>query len=184
MRLLPPDRFSQKALSFYNRFVNILVIFTLPIVILTLLISIGIILYDLRLFSAYIVEGQLRLEHEEAFKLLIKNILNFFVLIELFRVFLDVIEYRKIRMRQMLEAGVVFVVREIVVAMFEHRSEYTDMIGFAVLLLALGITYTLMERKKEQAPVLRRLSSKRKPISQELKEYYKAMNLKKADGSP
>jgi len=172
MKISKTEKFSQRALSFYNRFVDLLVIFTLPIVILTLLISIIIILYDLRLFSAYIVEGQLRLEHEEAFKLLIKNILNFFVLIELFRVFLDVIEYRRIRMRQMLEAGVVFVVREIVVAMFEHRSEYTDMIGYAVLLLALGITYILMERKRDQKPVIRELSRISRPVSKEFKEYY------------
>ncbi len=181
MKLSRTERFSQKALSFYNRFVDLLVILTLPIVILTLLISIIIILYDLRLFSAYIVEGQLRLEHEEAFKLLIKNILNFFVLIELFRVFLDVIEYRRIRMKQMLEAGVVFVVREIVVAMFEHRSQYTDLIGFAVLLLALGITYLLMEWHRDQRAVIRRLSKQRKAISQDLKEYYRKLRLEGID---
>jgi uncharacterized membrane protein (DUF373 family) len=181
MKPFPSDRFSQRALSFYNKFVNLLVIFTLPIVVLTLIISILIILYDLRLFSAYIVEGELRLEHEEAFKLLIKNILNFFVLIELFRVFLDVIEYRKIRMRQMLEAGVVFVVREIVVAMFEHRSQYTDLIGYAVLLLALGITFMLMEKRKESTAVIRRLSGRRKPISKEIKEFYKSMDFRKVE---
>lgn len=171
--------FSQRALRFYNNFVNFLVIITLPIILLTLLISIVIILYDLRHFSAYIVEGQLRLEHEEAFKLLIKNILNFFVLIELFRVFLDVIEYRRIRMRQMLEAGVVFVVREIVVAMFEHRTQYTDMIGFAVLLLSLGVTFVLLERRKTASVSLKRLSGKAGEISRELKEYYRGMKFKR-----
>ncbi len=181
MRISKTERFSQRALNFYNRFVDLLVIFTLPIVLLTLLISIIIILYDLRLFSAYIVEGQLRLEHEEAFKLLIKNILNFFVLIELFRVFLDVIEYRRIRMRQMLEAGVVFVVREIVVAMFEHRSEYTDMIGYAVLLLSLGITFLLMEKRRETRPVIREVIKQRKPISKELREYYKKLQIEGLD---
>ncbi len=146
MKFLFSDSFSKKALNFYNSFVNLLVILTVPIIILTLITAIVIILYDLRLFTAHIVEGHLRLEHEEAFKLLIKNILNFFVLIELFRVFLDVIEYRRIRKRQMLEAGIVFVVREIVISMFEHRFTYTDLIGYGVLLVSLGVTYVLMER--------------------------------------
>ncbi len=60
--------------------------------------------------------------------------------------FLDVIEYKRIRKRQMLEAGIVFVVREIVIAMFEHRFSYKDLIGYAVLLISLGVTYVLMER--------------------------------------
>ncbi|EDP75796.1 phosphate-starvation-inducible PsiE family protein [Hydrogenivirga sp. 128-5-R1-1] len=146
MKFLFSDKFSRNALEFYNKVVNLLVILTVPIIILTLITAIFIILYDLRLFTAHIVEGEFRLEHEEAFKLLIKNILNFFVLIELFRVFLDVIEYKRIRKRQMLEAGIVFVVREIVIAMFDHRFSYTDLIGYSVLILALGITYVLMER--------------------------------------
>ena len=146
MKSLFSDEFSKRALNFYNKVVNLLVILTVPIILVTLVMAIFIILYDLRLFTAYVVEGQLKVEHEEAFKLLIKNILNFFVLIELFRVFLDVIEYKRIRKRQMLEAGIVFVVREIVIAMFEHRFHYTDLIGYAVLLIALGVTYVLMEK--------------------------------------
>ena len=181
MNFLFSERFSRRALSFYNSFVNLLVILTVPIIILTLVIAVVIILYDLRLFTAYIVEGELRLEHEEAFKLLIKNILNFFVLIELFRVFLDVIEYKRIRKRQMLEAGIVFVVREIVIAMFDHKFTYTDLIGYAVLILALGITFVLMERSRETRPVLRGVLKQGKPISRELREYYKKLRIGRLD---
>ena len=146
MKFFFSEEFSQRALRLYNSFVNFLVIVTVPIIILTLIIAVGIILYDLRLFASHFAEGGLTEGHEKAFKLLIKNILNFFVLIELFRVFLDVIEYKRIRKRQMLEAGIVFVVREIVIAMFEHRFSYKDLIGYAVLLISLGVTYVLMER--------------------------------------
>ncbi len=146
MKFLFTEEFSKKALNFYNRFVNLLVIFAVPIILLTLVIAILIILYDLRLFATNITHGEFKIEHEEAFKLLIKNILNFFVLIELFRVFLDVIEYKRIRKRQMLEAGIVFVVREIVIAMFEHRFHWTDLVGYGVLLISLGITYVLLEK--------------------------------------
>ncbi|RLJ70737.1 uncharacterized membrane protein (DUF373 family) [Hydrogenivirga caldilitoris] len=181
MKFLFTENFSRKALNFYNKFVNVLVILTVPIIILTLITAIVIILYDLRLFTAHVVGGELRLEHEEAFKLLIKNILNFFVLIELFRVFLDVIEFKRIRKRQMLEAGIVFVVREIVIAMFEHRFTYTDLIGYAVLLVALGITYVLMERSWFEFVKL----TKRKPLDSEfekgMRRVYRKLKIKKAE---
>ena len=180
MKFLFSDRFSKKALSFYNKFVNLLVILTVPIIILTLITAIFIILYDLRLFTAHIVEGHLKLEHEQAFKLLIKNILNFFVLIELFRVFLDVIEYKRIRKRQMLEAGIVFVVREIVIAMFEHRFTYTDLIGYAVLLVALGITYVLMERSWFEFVRFMRYRPDRE-FDTGIKQVYRKMKVKKVE---
>ncbi len=181
MKFLFSDKFSRRALEFYNRFVNLLVILTVPIIIFTLITAIAIILYDLRLFTAHIVEGQLKLEHEEAFKLLIKNILNFFVLIELFRVFLDVIEYKRIRKRQMLEAGIVFVVREIVIAMFEHRFTHTDLIGYAVLLIALGITYVLMERSWFEFIRFMRYRPLEKDFNSEIKKVYRKMKVKKIE---
>ena len=181
MKFLFSDTFSKRALNFYNGFVNLLVILTVPIIILTLIMAVGIILYDLRLFTAHVVEGELRVEHEEAFKLLIKNILNFFVLIELFRVFLDVIEYKRIRKRQMLEAGIVFVVREIVIAMFDHRFEYTDLIGYAVLLIALGVTYVLMERSWFEYVKFMRYRPGDKEFDSAIKKVYKSMKIKKAD---
>jgi len=181
MRYLFSENFSRRALSFYNSFVNLLVILTVPIIIFTLITAIFIILYDLRLFTAHIVEGELRLEHEEAFKLLIKNILNFFVLIELFRVFLDVIEYKRIRKRQMLEAGIVFVVREIVIAMFDHRFSYTDLIGYAVLLIALGVTYILMEKSWIEITRLSRYKPVDRDLSRRMRQIYKKMKIQKIE---
>ncbi len=181
MKFLLSEKFSKKALDFYNKFVNLLVIITVPIIILTLITAIAIILYDLRLFTAHITEGGLKLEHEEAFKLLIKNILNFFVLIELFRVFLDVIEYKRIRKRQMLEAGIVFVVREIVIAMFEHRFEYTDLIGYGVLLVALGITYVLIEKSWIEVVRMNQYKHIDKDLKKKVRQVYKQMKVKKIE---
>ncbi len=181
MRYLFSESFSKRALHFYNSFVNLLVILTVPIIIFTLITAIVIILYDLRLFTAHIVEGEIRLEHEEAFKLLIKNILNFFVLIELFRVFLDVIEYKRIRKRQMLEAGIVFVVREIVIAMFDHRFSYLDLIGYAALLIALGVTYILMEKSWIEVTRLTRYRPVDRDLSRQMKQIYRKMKIRKVE---
>ncbi len=181
MKFLFSDSFSKKALNFYNRFVNLLVILTVPIIILTLMTAILIILYDLRLFTAHIVGGEFRLEHEEAFKLLIKNILNFFVLIELFRVFLDVIEYKRIRKRQMLEAGIVFVVREIVIALFNHRFTYTDLLGYSALLIALGVTYVLMEKSWFEFVRLTRRRPVDSELGREMRKVYRKLKIRRAE---
>ncbi|WP_461832209.1 phosphate-starvation-inducible PsiE family protein [Aquifex sp.] len=135
-----------KAVDFYNKFVNFIAIFMIPILMLTLLIAVGIIFYDLRLFVEYFLQYPSAQEYDKAFKLLVRNILNFFVLIELFKVFIDVLEYRRIRKRQIIEAGIVFVVREIILIVFEHRFTFTDLVGFGILLFSLGITYMLLEK--------------------------------------
>ena len=145
-KVFASEEFICKAVDVYQKFVNTLAIFVIPILMLTLIISVAIILYDLRLFVEYFMKGGEQADYEKAFKLLVRNILNFFVLIELFKVFIDVLEYRRIRKRQIIEAGIVFVVREIILIVFEHRFTFTDLVGFAVLLFSLGITYIILEK--------------------------------------
>ena len=146
VKYLSSHEFVCKAVDFYNKFVNFIAIFMIPILMLTLLIAVGIILYDLRLFFDYFMHAEMAKEYDKAFKLLVRNILNFFVLIELFKVFIDVLEFRRIRKRQIIEAGIVFVIREIILIVFEHNFTFTDLVGFGVLLFSLGITYILLER--------------------------------------
>ncbi|HIP43575.1 MAG TPA: hypothetical protein EYG91_06800 [Aquifex aeolicus] len=145
-KYLSSQEFIYKAVDFYNKFVNFIAIFMIPLLMLTLLIAVGIILYDLRLFFDYFMNAQVAKEYDKAFKLLVRNILNFFVLIELFKVFIDVLEFRRIRKRQIIEAGIVFVVREIILMVFEHKFTFADLVGFGVLLFSLGITYILLEK--------------------------------------
>ncbi len=146
MKFLASETFICKVIDAYNKFVNAIAIVVIPILMLTLVIAVLMILYDLRLFVDYFLHGTEEAHYDKAFKLLVRNILNFFVLIELFKVFIDVLEYRRIRKRQIIEAGIVFVVREIILIVFESQFEFTDLVGFGVLLLALGITYIILEK--------------------------------------
>ena len=69
-KYLSSHEFICKAVDFYNKFVNFIAIFMIPILMLTLLIAVGIILYDLRLFFDYFVNAQIEKEYDKAFKLL------------------------------------------------------------------------------------------------------------------
>ncbi|RUM31364.1 MAG: hypothetical protein DSY32_01210 [Aquifex sp.] len=162
-----------KVIDIYNKFVNLIAIFMIPILMLTLLIAIAIIFYDLRLFVDYFIHGEVAKEYDKAFKLLVRNILNFFVLIELFKVFIDVLEFRRIRKRQIIEAGIVFVVREIILVVFEHRFTFWDLLGFGTLLFSLGLTYVLLEKsyieylKFEHREASRREKSERESLKEQ-----------------
>ncbi|AAC07833.1 phosphate-starvation-inducible PsiE family protein [Aquifex aeolicus] len=164
-----------KMVDIYNKFVNFVAILMIPILMLTLLIAIAIIFYDLRLFVDYFLHGAVAEEYDKAFKLLVRNILNFFVLIELFKVFIDVLEFRRIRKRQIIEAGIVFVVREIILIVFEHRFTFWDLLGFGALLLALGLTYVLLEKsymeylKFEHREITKRERSERESLKEQRK---------------
>jgi len=81
----------------------------------------------------------------------------------------------------MLEAGIVFVVREIVIAMFEHRFTYTDLIGYGVLLLSLGITYVLMERSWFEFVRFTRRGTLDKDLERGMRKVYRKLKLKKSD---
>jgi len=162
-----------RVIDTYNKFVNFVAVLMIPILMLTLLIAIAIIFYDLRLFVDYFLHGGIAKEYDKAFKLLVRNILNFFVLIELFKVFIDVLEFRRIRKRQIIEAGIVFVVREIILVVFEHRFTFWDLLGFGALLLSLGFTYILLERsyleylKFEHREITRREKMERERLKEQ-----------------
>lgn len=146
MKFLTDETFISKVVEIYNKFVNAMAILLIPILMLTLIIAVFMILYDLRLFIDYFFHGAQEVQYDKAFKALVRNILNFFVLIELFKVFIDVLEYRRIRKRQIIEAGIVFAVREVILLVFESHFEFTDLVGFGILLLSLGITYIILEK--------------------------------------
>jgi len=124
MDILSPS-FIRKVINFYNKFVSFLVLFTIPIIIFTLIMAVIIIIFDLRYFITHFTE-ELSQKDKEAFKYLIINVLNFFVLVELFRMFLDVIEYQRLRKRQA---------------------------GFSILLLSLAIAFVLMNKMAKEGIV-------------------------------
>lgn len=168
------SQFIKKVISFYNKFVSFLVILTIPIIILTLIIAVAIIVFDLRYFISHLTSESLH-KDKEAFKYLIINVLNFFVLVELFRMFLDVIEYQRLRKRQMIEAGIIFVIREIIISLFGQKFDFWNITAFAILLLSLSIAFVLMNKSAKESVLPYRFKSLKEEKKKEMKKLYKSL---------
>jgi len=113
--------------------VNILIIY----IILVLVIGLGKTLFSIKdLFS-----GQL---FNQEFSHVITDILTFLVILELFRSFIEYFKTKRFRLHSMMDPFIIFVVRELIILLYSHGSgDWKNLVGFAAIILALGIVRTL-----------------------------------------
>jgi uncharacterized membrane protein (DUF373 family) len=119
-----------------KRIVDIIIKIMVPFIILALLLGVARIFLDLRgvYRSATIDEG---------FNLLVTNILSMFIVIELLRSILDYFEIHRLRITFIIDGALVFILREIMIGIYQHRMEAFEIISLSVLLLVIGIIRTL-----------------------------------------
>jgi uncharacterized membrane protein (DUF373 family) len=119
-----------------KRIVDIIIKIMVPLIILALLLGVARIFLDLRgvYRSATIDEG---------FNLLVTNILSMFIVIELLRSILDYFEIHRLRITFIIDGALVFILREIMIGIYQHRMEAFEIISLSVLLLVIGIIRTL-----------------------------------------
>jgi len=122
-----------------NRFrkaVDILIKMMLPLVILALMMGIARIILDLRsVFTSPTIAG--------GFDLMMTNILSMFVIMDLFRSIIDYVELHRLRITFITDAAIVFVIREIMIGLYQHAIAAGEIIALAVLLLIIGALRTL-----------------------------------------
>lgn len=70
---------------------------------------------------------------------LISDVLSLFILIELSRSLVDYFVLKRLRLTFIIDAGIVFVLREIMIQLFEHKLQPEEIYALSVLLLVLGI---------------------------------------------
>jgi uncharacterized membrane protein (DUF373 family) len=74
----------------------------------------------------------------------VTDILTFLVMIELFRSFIEYLKVKRIRLHSMIDPAIIFIIRELIVMLYSHTPLVGNtLIGFAVLLLALGTVRTM-----------------------------------------
>jgi uncharacterized membrane protein (DUF373 family) len=119
-----------------KRIVDIIIRVMVPLIILALLLGVARIFLDLRgvYRSATIDEG---------FNLLVTNILSMFIVIELLRSILDYFEIHRLRITFIIDGALVFILREIMVGIYQHQMEAFEIISLSALLLVIGIIRTL-----------------------------------------
>ena len=74
----------------------------------------------------------------------VSDILTFLVMIELFRSFIEYLKVKRIRLHSMIDPAIIFIIRELIVMLYSQTPLVgSTLMGFAVLLLALGTVRTM-----------------------------------------
>jgi uncharacterized membrane protein (DUF373 family) len=72
------------------------------------------------------------------YHVIISDVLTMFILIELSRSLVEYFNTNRLRMTFIVDAGIVFVLRELMIKLFEHKIEVAEIYALSVLLLVLG----------------------------------------------
>jgi uncharacterized membrane protein (DUF373 family) len=119
------------ATRWFNRIVDVIVRLLMPLAIVALMLGIARVFLDLWAVykSPSIAAG---------FDLLVTDILSMFVVIELLKSIIEYFEVHRIKITFILDAAVVFVVREVMIGLYKHALGAGEIAALAALLLVLG----------------------------------------------
>jgi len=73
-----------------------------------------------------------------SYKEIITDVLSLFILVELSRSLLDYFEHQTLRLSFIMDAGIVFVLREIMIKLYGHEIMPQEIYAMSALLLVLG----------------------------------------------
>lgn len=130
LKFLEPQKIFRKSLQYI---VNILILYII------LILCIGL---------AKTVCGMKTLLNSEpigqTFAIVVTDILTFLVIIELFKSFIEYFESHRFRLHSMMDPAIIFVVRELIIALYNHRQfGWQSLVGFGILILCLGLVRTM-----------------------------------------
>ncbi|MCK4278504.1 MAG: phosphate-starvation-inducible PsiE family protein [Desulfurellaceae bacterium] len=73
----------------------------------------------------------------------ITNILNILILVEIFRAVISYLDFERIKLTFVADATMVFILREVMIAFLEHSTTVYSILGYAALILSIGIVRTM-----------------------------------------
>jgi uncharacterized membrane protein (DUF373 family) len=120
----------------FTKFIDILLKFMVPLVILALVLGIARVIVDLRIVfaSPTLAAG---------FDRMITNILSLFVVIELLKSLLEYFDHHRIKLTFITDAALVFVLREIMIGLFQHSMSTREVLALSALILVIGSVRTM-----------------------------------------
>jgi uncharacterized membrane protein (DUF373 family) len=74
---------------------------------------------------------------------IVASVLTIFILIDLFKTFVDFREHEEIRITYVTDATILIVMREVAAGVYAQRFDYQFILGLSTLLLILGIVRAL-----------------------------------------
>ena len=123
-------------MNLFKKVVDIIIKLLIPLVILALMIGIARIFLDLRtVFRSQVIS--------EGFDIMMTNILSIFIIIELLRSVIEYFEIHRLKITFITDAALVFILREVMVGIYQHKIGAIETGSLAALLLVIGGIRTL-----------------------------------------
>ncbi len=135
----------------FGKAVDIIVKLLVPLAIIALMMGIARVFLDLRQVwrSTSIAAG---------FDVLVTDILSMFVVIELLKSIVEYFEVHRLKITFILDAALVFVLREVMIGLYEHAMHAAEIAALSGMLLVMGalriaaVRFSPPERRTIHAP--------------------------------
>lgn len=115
----------------FRKAVDLIVKLLLPLAIFALMLGIARVFLDVwNVWKAPTISA--------GFDVLVTDILSMFVVIELLKSIVEYFEVHRIKITFILDAAVVFVLREVMIGLYKHEMHAPEMLGLGALLLVMG----------------------------------------------
>jgi uncharacterized membrane protein (DUF373 family) len=134
------------ALAFFNRIMDLF--FKAMIFFVVLVLGVGLVRLFLEVWT--IMAGS---DLKQAFGFTVTSLLTFFIILELFKSLIEYFREHRLKLTFIVDATLVFILREIMIGLYEHQSSPLLLAALAFLALVLGalrtlaIVYSPMERR-------------------------------------
>lgn len=119
------------SIKLFKKATDIISTIFLYILLLALIVGMAKTLLDIR----FIIFESL----ESGFNHMVTSVLTVFIVIDLFKAFVDYHEHDRIKLTDITDATILIVLREIAVGLYSQEFEYKFVLSLATLLLVLGI---------------------------------------------
>lgn len=109
-------------------------VFSVILLALTLALAIGTVKLFITIWQTFATPGV-----TGKYLSLITDVLTLFVLVELSKSLIDYFHEHRLRMTFIVDAAIVFFIRETMILVFQHKAEPTDLYAISALLLVLTV---------------------------------------------
>ena len=125
-----------EALTFFNRVMDLFFKFLIFFVVLIL---------GMGLFRLFWEVWKILAENDlkEAFGFTVTSLLTFFIILELFKSLVEYFREHRLRLTFIVDATLVFLLREVMVGLYQHQSSPLQLAALGFLALVLGVLRTL-----------------------------------------
>ena len=121
------DRF----IGLFNRSIDI--VFAVILVFMLAGIAIGVLHLFLELGGLFVLK-----KVSGSYLPIISDVLTLFILIELSRSLIDYFEVHRLRLTFIIDAGIIFLLRELMIKMFENKLSVEEMFAMSTIIFVLG----------------------------------------------